>query len=103
MKITQSQEFISTCLQGYVDDGVTYGDLVRIFGDPHRNGDGDKTDAEWEFDVDGEPATIYNYKTGKAYDPDGSEVSDLVGDDWHIGGNSQTVVDKINQYIEESI
>lgn len=44
---------------------ITYDDLVRNFGPPSINvpsGD-DKIQVEWVFDYDGEPYTIYDWKT----------------------------------------
>lgn len=65
-----------------------YSKIVEVFGEPHNDGDGYKTDAEWviEFD-DGTLATIYNYKDGKNYNgPNGLSIQDIT--DWHIGGFS---------------
>lgn len=71
--------------------GITYDELVERFGDP-LEGDECKIDAEWnlEFeDEDGEAvvATIYNWKSGKAYLGDeGLELSEMR--EWNIGGKS---------------
>lgn len=102
VKVSESIDTNGTCLQGYVDEGVTYADLVNVFGDPTCDGDGNKVDAEWLIDADGDVATIYNYKTGPNYDSDGIPVEDHVGSDWHIGGNIADVVSRVNEHIAQA-
>lgn len=81
-----------TSLVGYVN--TTYSKLFEKFGEP-IDGDGYKTDAEWEIEFpDGEIATIYNYKDGKNYNGDkGLKVERITK--WHIGGFNNSVVERI--------
>lgn len=75
-----------TYLQGHID--ITYGELTAHFGEPHSNGDGYKTDAEWRLAFeDGTVATIHNYRDGRNYrGADGLDTEDIT--DWHVGGDS---------------
>jgi hypothetical protein len=78
-----------TSLMGAVD--VSYAELVAAFGPP-RDGDGEKVDAEWILlTPDNKVVTIYNYKSGRNYDPHhGQDTEDIR--DWHIGGRDPSVV-----------
>ena len=84
MKFSATESTSGTSLQEYID--ISYDDLVNVLGEPHSDGDGYKTDAEWDLLFeDGTIATIYNYKTGKNYL--GAEGVSLKEErDWHIGG-----------------
>jgi len=77
---------VGTSLIGEID--VSYKQLVKVFGKPDK-GDGYKTEAEWRLKFeDGTIATIYDYKSGKSYDPEyGLPVEKIR--DWHIGGRVQ--------------
>ncbi len=98
------QAFRSTSYAGHFSDAVTYPDLVKIFGEPHYEASGDdKTDFEWELDVDGMITTIYNYKTGPAYaGAEGIPVEDHRGEDLHIGGDSEAFY-KLIAYVAEKL
>ena len=73
-------------LQGYMPAGVTYDDIVKVFGEPNGTGDGYKIDVKWEGNINGKKFTIYNYKTGRNYlGADAPDYRDLTGEDWHIG------------------
>jgi hypothetical protein len=87
----QGGEVGGTSLQGYVT--TTYADLVQTFGEPTRDGDGYKVDAEWIITfADGVVATIYNYKDGRNYcGEDGLAVEDIT--EWHVGGYGRTGVE----------
>jgi len=88
---------VGTSLKGYLPDGTKYGDVVRTFGSPNARGDDYKTDAEWRGQINGNPFTIYNYKTGKSYLGDkGKDVNDIT--DWHIGAHKSYVADHVNEY-----
>jgi hypothetical protein len=54
--------------------------IVKAFGEPsYEEGyTGEKVQNEWDFDVEGHPVTIYDWKEYRAYDDD--EVIE-----WHIG------------------
>ena len=87
-------EIDGTSLQGYMD--ISYDDLVKKLGKPNMETDQYKVDAEWgiRFPDTGEVATIYNYKTGKNYDPQyGLDVKNIR--DWHIGGHSKKIVARV--------
>lgn len=88
-----------TSLQGYCDEDTTYQELVEAFGEPEES-DGYKVDANWRIKFnDGTVATIYNYKTGKNYNEDGEglDVEDMIGQHWHIGGNSIEAEQKVRE------
>ena len=60
---------------------TTYDDLVKTFGQPTRQGDGEKTTVEWVIKFnDGPVATIYDWKYG--YTP-----KDFT--EWNVGGKSK--------------
>jgi hypothetical protein len=64
-------------------------------------GDGYKTDAEWEIKFeDGSIATIYNWKDGKNYCGH-SGLKTVNIRDWHIGGFSSGVVNYIKQALRQ--
>lgn len=91
-----------THLLGYCENLTRYSDLVALFGEP-TDGDGYKVDAEWciEFE-DGKVATIYNYKTGKNYcGKSGFSVDILAGQDCHIGGKDEIVVERVHKLIRD--
>jgi hypothetical protein len=75
--------FESSCLIGFVD--IEYSKIKDVFGKPFE-GDGYKTDAEWEILFDnGDYATIYNYKDGINYNGKfGTPETEIT--EWHIGG-----------------
>lgn len=80
-----------SCLRGEIS--AAYSTLVRVFGNPDRIFDGvvgmdhDKTDAEWIVKINGELATIYNWKDGPAYT--GRRDISVEGiTTWNVGGFS---------------
>lgn len=80
-----------TCLQGEVF--TTRRKIQEAFGEPtstETSGDG-KVTTEWilVFD-DGEVATIYDWKR---YDLGAPEMDEV--EDWHIGGKSHEVVNRV--------
>jgi len=86
-----------TSYQAEID--IAYSELVIIFGQPNRDNDGYKVDAEWGGEIDGEFFTIYNYKTGKNYlGEEGKEVENIR--EWHIGGYNKKTGKKVIEYIE---
>ena len=90
-----------TSLKGYLPDGTKYADVVRVFGSPNAKGDDYKTDAEWRGQINGNPFTIYNYKTGNNYLGDkGKDVSDIT--DWHIGAHRSYVADQVNEHFNRN-
>lgn len=95
-----------TSAQGYMPDGVTYQQLVDVFGCPNGDVDQDtKIDCEWYGTIDDDASdrtfTIYNYKTGRSYLGDaGKEIEHLVGKEWHIGGNLPYVAELVVQYFK---
>ena len=67
-----------TSLVGYIK--TTYDELVKKLGEPNYGPSGDqKVTCEWILEVDGDPCTIYDWKTGKT-------PKDL--HKWHVGGTS---------------
>jgi hypothetical protein len=97
---TPSIDVNMTHLQGYIN--CSYDDLVEAFGYPlEERFDDYKSDAEWQIEFDdGTVATIYNYKNGKNYLGDqGYNVCDIT--QWHVGGRSKNVVDRVAFLIKE--
>lgn len=94
------EETDRTSLQGYVPEGVTYEDLVKLFGEP-GSGDGCKTDCEWRGKIGGVPFTIYNYKTGRNYlgMDEGKDEERMEGSDWHVGGKSPAAAYLVEKFI----
>jgi hypothetical protein len=86
----------ASSLQGYLT--TTYDKLVSVLGKP-GDGDGEKVDAEWRILFsDNTFATIYNYKDGYNYNgKDGTPVEQIT--DWHIGGASDVVVERVNNLL----
>lgn len=79
-----------TSLKGYVT--TYFADLVEVFGDPLPGSD--KTNAEWIIVFqDGLVATIYDWKT--------CEIP-MDEYEWHIGGKSYEVVQRVQQIIEDA-
>ena len=88
-----------TSLKGYMPEDTTYGELVRVFGEPNGVTDDYKVDAQWVGTLDGRVFTIYNYKTGRNYlGSDGKDVEKLVGVDWHIGGKDKEITEDVISY-----
>lgn len=93
MQFTKNADVNMTYLQGEVL--TTYGDLVRVLGEPDigPNGDpGEKVTCKWclQFE-DGTIATVYDWKThGRT--PRGTY-------DWHIGGHSKKAVDRVMEIL----
>jgi hypothetical protein len=77
-----------TSLMGYYR--ASYAELVEAFGPPHFT-NGDKTTAEWCFNIEGTLVTLYDYKTGTT--PEGVY-------DWHVGGKGRMAVAALNALIE---
>ena len=90
-KVAPDGAHVGTSRQGEID--IAYADLVRIFGEPHTNGDGYKIDAEWIFETPAGTVTIYNYKSGPNYNEGQGSVNEIR--DWHIGGNSKKVFKEV--------
>lgn len=82
-----------------VEIDISYNELVRILGgEPNRETDGYKTDAEWAVLFDGTPFYIYNYKTGKNYlGAEGLPTNKIR--DWHIGGEDAVKGHELAAYI----
>ena len=100
----QIENGIIIALQGCMPGGTTYQKLIEMFGEPNAKADGFKTDAEWCGYIDDAPFKIYNYKTGKAYlKEQGKAVKDLIGSDWHIGGQNSDVVKLIRRLLVETL
>ena len=88
-------EINGTSYKGHIN--ISYDKLVSVFGKEHIEGDKfDKILCEWAFEFpDKTVATIYNYKTGKNYDPIyGKDKEDI--DLWHVGGFDSLAFHYIN-------
>jgi len=81
-----------TGCQGYMSEGTTYEELVRVFGDAQITSSIDgKIQAEWFGRINGLQFTIYDYK---------SRVEPERNTDWHIGGKHKFVAVLINTYMK---
>jgi hypothetical protein len=81
--------------------GMTYKELVSIFGKENSDGDGYKVQACWgiEFE-DGTIASIYDYKEGKKYNgKSGTPKTKVTA--WNIGGYNSMAVVRVMETIEE--
>ena len=74
-----------TSLQGYMT--TTFDKLVELLGEPLKGSDDGKTTAEWIIDLEGEVATIYDWKNE-------STPKDLY--EWHVGGRSLEVIERLS-------
>jgi hypothetical protein len=83
-----------TSMQGTIN--ITYNELVRLFGEPPFDGDGEKVTCEWILDIDGHIVTIYDWKIYQ-YDINVTELTN-----WHIGGNDGKSVDLLKQVLEDN-
>ncbi len=88
---------IGSCLQHEIN--VDYNLLVKTFGPPTFDGDGEKVDAEWKIGTPDGVATIYNYKSGKNYLGASGLPTALIRD-WHIGGFDKRVVPWVTKVID---
>ena len=71
----------------------TYGDIVKVFGEPNES-DGYKSDAGWDIKWDdGTVSTIYNWKNGNNYNNDGTRTESIV--EWNVGGKNEKAVSKL--------
>jgi hypothetical protein len=88
-----------TYLQGEIE--IDYDTLYWVF-----DGDGYKTDAEWELELRDERdnveevVTIYNYKDGKNYCGDEGWPIHLITD-WHIGGHTKSAYLYLVDYLKK--
>ena len=97
MKITEEiKKRAGTSFQGYLY--VEYNELAEKFGDPHSLENNHKIDAEWIVDTPHGPATIYNYKNGKAYlGKQGLDTQKIAT--WHVGGHNIQSYEWISQQL----
>ena len=82
---------------------ATKEDIVRAFGEPSYEdyNTGEKVQNEWDFDVDGQPITIYDWKEYRIYDSDETI-------EWHIGANvspnrDNGFIEKVKAEIEKRV
>jgi len=78
---------------GYMPDGTTYKELVKVFGKtqhPGLSADG-KIQAEWFGRINGLDFIIYDYK---------SDLEPKANMDWHIGGRTALVSDLLVAYFK---
>jgi hypothetical protein len=88
----------NTHLVGYVH--ILYDDLVTAFGKPssQRPSGDDKSRIEWNIKFsDNTVAAIYDWKN---YGKTNKWVKENVTE-WHIGGNNESVVNKIAEILKE--
>ena len=80
-----------TCYRATIE--VSYQDLVEVWGEPSK-GDEYKVEAEWVIrPTRNSVITIYNYKNSRSYDSSYPEITTVR--EWHIGGHSADVVDRL--------
>ena len=101
--IGNSKRANGTSLGGYIN--VTYEQLTDTLGASLGPSPDNKVLAEWHVVIrdQGEDvgfATIYNYKTGNNYDPQGGlNVQDI--QTWHVGTKHAHEYSYINQFFKE--
>jgi len=85
---------VGTGFVGYMPDGTTYKELVRVFGKPQQGLSADgKIQAEWTGSINGLPFTIYDYK---------AETGPKANRDWHIGGRTHLVATLLSAYFKSA-
>jgi hypothetical protein len=93
MKVTTGVNASGTCLQGYLE-GISFWELVDIFGEPEGPGGDGKTRANWSIQLDdGDTVhicTIYDWKTDEPL----TEIRK-----WNVGGNNPIDYLTLNSYI----
>ena len=83
---------LGTGCVGYMPDGTTYKELVRVFGKPqYGNSEDGKIKAEWVGTINGLAFTIYDYK---------SDAKPKANTDWHIGGKTALVAELATTYLK---
>ncbi len=88
-------EVNGTGLRGYLPEGATYKEVVKVFGKPTLTfADFGKINVEWIGKINGAVFTIYDYK---------SDVKPQKNTDWHIGGKDKTVAALITAFFSASI
>ncbi|MFA5157517.1 MAG: hypothetical protein WC532_09085 [Candidatus Omnitrophota bacterium] len=81
---------VGTNCVGYMPDGTTYKDLVRVFGNPQQGLSADgKIQAEWTGSINGLAFTIYDYK---------AETGLKANRNWHIGGRTPLAAELLKAY-----
>ena len=90
-------EVSGSCLQGHQE--ASYDQLVKLFGSPNSDGDGDKVHIEWVInfdildedsdDVEAHTATIYDWKEQSPTDAMYGKYN------WHIGGRGHHCVELV--------
>ncbi len=81
-----------TGLAGYLPDGTTYKQLVKVFGKPQRDASPDgKIQVEWTGRINGLDFSIYDYK---------SDVKPQANTDWHIGGRNAMAASLVIAYFQ---
>jgi hypothetical protein len=83
---TDKSKGSGTSLQGYMT--TTFDKLVELLGEPLEGSDDGKTTAEWIIEIQGEVATIYDWKLL-------SNPKDLY--EWHVGGRSLEVLSHLSK------
>lgn len=95
-EITDFSQISGTHNQGQIE--TSFDNLVKAFGKPHDDGDGYKTNAEWQFITDdGVVFTLYNWKNGITYG--GLPVEDITI--WNIGGFDSRAVEAVKERLSQ--
>lgn len=103
--LVDADKRIGTSYQGCFPEGVTYDELLVVFGPPNMDTSKDpKTEVEWFGDINGKVFTIYCYKIGcKWLGADGKDVESITGEDWHIGclPQDKNIADLVTEYFRQ--
>ena len=90
LSVQMGAESTGTSLQGYMPEGTSYDDLIKVFGDPlEYDGTDGKIQAEWCGKISGLVFTIYDYK---------SDVEPRLNTNWHIGGKIKLAAELVKVY-----
>ncbi|NMC34742.1 MAG: hypothetical protein GYA36_20150 [Veillonellaceae bacterium] len=88
-------DLAGTGLAGYMPDGTTYKQLVKVFGKPQHgvaSPDG-KVQVEWTGRINGLDFSIYDYK---------NDCKPQANTEWHIGGRGKMLVSLLTTYFNAS-
>ncbi len=86
---------VGTNFYGYLPEGTTYDDIIKVFGQPQfgKSPDG-KMQVQWVGKINGLVFTIYDFKS-KVFPNDNKE--------WHVGGELKFTAELIKAYFQARI
>jgi hypothetical protein len=91
-RITDFNEIAGTHFQGAIR--VPFDVLVEKLGEPDGPSSDGKVQAEWDYEINGQVCTIYDYKTNR--EPESNIV-------WHIGGKSKKALKAVIKFLGKNV